>query len=497
MRALDPARYDITPIGITHDGRWLTAGDPMARLAAGDASTTPGADNGSGRELVPGATGARLPALDVIFPVLHGPYGEDGTVQGLLELADLPYVGCGVLAGALGMDKIAAKHVYLAAGLPVAAFVALTRRDWETTPETALDHIEATLGYPVFVKPANLGSSIGIGKAADRAGLAAALDEAARYDRRLLIEDAVPHAREIECSVLGNDDPIASVPGEVVPSNEFYDYNAKYIDGDSQLLIPASLPAETARHIRELAVQAFQAVDGAGLARVDFLVNGDTHEMFLNEINTMPGFTDISMYPKLWEATGLPYPRIGRSADRIWRWSVTLTRVARTRRTRAPCLPQRITHKLVHGKRVSPWPAGRQQSHHPGAARKAQRPRLPNGRRKPGGSRRPRPAPRWCARKRWTRAYHTAQRFAPAGLARGASTGSRWAFSSPSLRRPAARPTASRWSRSGLRLTRSRVTGNRRLAAWEVIRRGAGHRAKRVHRAGRRRSPIGCWRCRV
>ena len=179
MRALDPARYDITPIGITHDGRWLTAGDPMARLASGDASTMTGADNSSGRELVPGATGARVPALDVIFPVLHGPYGEDGTVQGLLELADLPYVGCGVLAGALAMDKIAAKHVYLAAGLPVAAFVALTRRAWETTPETALAHIEATLGYPVFVKPANLGSSIGIGKAANRAGLTAALDEAA------------------------------------------------------------------------------------------------------------------------------------------------------------------------------------------------------------------------------------------------------------------------------------------------------------------------------
>ncbi len=311
MRALDPARYDIVPIGITHDGRWLTAGDPMARLAAGDAdAVATGAEDGAGRELVPGATGAQLPTLDVIVPVLHGPYGEDGTVQGLLELADLPYVGCGVLASALAMDKIAAKHVYMAAGLPVAAFVALTRREWETAREAALDRVEATLDYPVFVKPANLGSSIGIGKATDRAELAAALNEAACYDRRLLVEAAVPHAREIECSVLGNDDPIASVPGEVVPSNEFYDYSAKYIDGCSELHIPASLPAETARRIREMAMQAFQAVDGAGLARVDFLVNGATYEIILNEINTMPGFTDISMYPKLWEATGLPYPEL-------------------------------------------------------------------------------------------------------------------------------------------------------------------------------------------
>jgi D-alanine-D-alanine ligase len=316
MRALDPTRYDIVPIGITHEGQWLTAGDPMARLA-GDARNTAETDldNGSGRKLAPGATAARLPAVgatavDVIFPVLHGPFGEDGTVQGLLELAGLPYVGCGVLASALAMDKIACKHVFLSAGLPVAAFAAVSRREWEAQREAVLSRIEASIGYPAFVKPANLGSSIGVGKAMDRAGLAGALDEAAQYDRRLLVEAAVPHAREIECSVLGNDDPLASVPGEVVPSNEFYDYSAKYIDGRSQLLIPAPVPPEIAQRIREMAVQAFRAVDGAGLARVDFLMDGETNRVFLNEINTMPGFTDISMYPKLWEATGLAYPEL-------------------------------------------------------------------------------------------------------------------------------------------------------------------------------------------
>jgi D-alanine-D-alanine ligase len=311
MRALAPTRYEIVPIGITHEGQWLTAGDPMARLA-GSARDTAETDlgNGSGRELVPGATAARLPAVDVIFPVLHGPYGEDGTVQGLLELAGLPYVGCGVLASALAMDKIACKHVFLSAGLPVVAFAAISRREWETQREAALNRFETSLGYPAFVKPANLGSSIGVGKAVDRAGLAGALDEAAQYDRRLMVEAAVSHAREIECSVLGNDDPMASVPGEVVPSNEFYDYSAKYIDGNSQLLIPAPIPPETARRIREMAVQAFRAVDGAGLARVDFLMDGETGRVFLNEINTMPGFTDISMYPKLWEATGLAYPEL-------------------------------------------------------------------------------------------------------------------------------------------------------------------------------------------
>jgi D-alanine-D-alanine ligase len=318
MAAIDHSKYQIIPVGITRTGRWLTAGDPLALLSAGTSdppadesavglTTTPTA---AGRELVPGATGARFPQVDVVFPVLHGPFGEDGTVQGLLELAGAPYVGCGVLASSLAMDKIAARAAFAAHGLPQVDYRAVKRSDWESRPDTVLTILEAGLSYPMFVKPANLGSSIGVSKARDREGLRAALDEAARYDRRLLVEEAVPHAREIECSVLGNDRPIASVPGEVVPSNEYYDYAAKYIDGQSQLLIPAPIPAGAAARVRELAVQAFLAVDGAGLARVDFLMNGETGEIFLNELNTLPGFTAISMYPKLWEASGIPYPEL-------------------------------------------------------------------------------------------------------------------------------------------------------------------------------------------
>ncbi|MGC8781811.1 MAG: D-alanine--D-alanine ligase [Anaerolineae bacterium] len=314
MAALDPAKYEVVPIGITHSGRWLTNGDPLARLAAGEdaaaAAETALVAAAGRRELVPGATGERFPQLDVIFPVLHGPFGEDGTVQGLFELADIPYVGCGVLASAAGMDKIVSKALFAAAGLPQARYLAFTRREWEQRPAEVIARIEAELPYPVFVKPANLGSSIGVSKVKEAAALAPALAEAARYDRRLVVEEAVPHAREIECSVLGNDEPLASVPGEVVPSNEFYDYAAKYIDGRSQLLIPAPLPAALAEQVRELAVRAFKAIDGAGLARVDFLLNGVTEELFINEVNTMPGFTAISMYPKLWAASGLSYPEL-------------------------------------------------------------------------------------------------------------------------------------------------------------------------------------------
>lgn len=330
IAALDPAKYEVIPIGITHSGRWLLSGDPMAALTAGDValaaigmapaqprddaqtSFTATQRTTAGRELVPGATGQSFPALDVVFPVLHGPYGEDGTVQGLLELAGVPYVGCGVLASALGMDKIACKAAFTAAGLPQVPYVALKRREWEAAPDAVIARVEAALPYPVFVKPANLGSSIGISRAQDATELRSALDEAARFDRRLLVEQGVPNAREIEVSILGNDDPIASVPGEIVPSNEFYDYAAKYIDGKSGLLIPAPLPAAVAAHIRELAVRAYKAIDGAGLARVDFLLSarGTTQDLFVNEVNTMPGFTAISMYPKLWEASGLSYAEL-------------------------------------------------------------------------------------------------------------------------------------------------------------------------------------------
>ena len=310
MAALDRERYEVVPVGITHGGRWLTAGDPLARLtgtATGSPDNNPIRAGGVGRELVPGATGRAFPKLDVIFPVLHGPFGEDGTVQGLFELAGVPYVGSGVLASAVAMDKIVSKALFIQHGLPVTPGRAVKRKDWESNSQRVLDELEHALGYPLFVKPANMGSSVGVGKAENRQALRAALAEAARYDRKLLVEAAVANAREIECSVLGNDNPLASVPGEVVPSSEFYDYAAKYIDGRSQLIIPAPIAPEMTAQIRDLAVRAFLAIDGAGLARVDFLLNEDTGALVLNEVNTMPGFTNISMYAKLWEASGIPY----------------------------------------------------------------------------------------------------------------------------------------------------------------------------------------------
>jgi len=230
-------------------------------------------------------------------------------VQGLLELADLPYVGCGVAASAVGMDKATCKAVFAAHGLPQAPYVALKRSRWETAPAAVLDAIEAQLSYPVFVKPANLGSSVGISKATDRASLRQALNEAARYDRRLVVEQGID-AREIEVSVLGNDQPLASLPGEIVPRREFYDYAAKYISDDSELLIPAPLSPELTAEVQRLAVAAFLAIDGAGMARVDFLLDRQSGQLYVNEVNTIPGFTSISMYPKLWEASGLPFPQL-------------------------------------------------------------------------------------------------------------------------------------------------------------------------------------------
>jgi D-alanine-D-alanine ligase len=254
-----------------------------------------------------------LSNVDVVFPVLHGTFGEDGTVQGLLELAGIPYVGAGVLSSSLAMDKITFKDVVKTHGLPIADYVWATRRQWLAEPEAVLDAAEAKLGYPVFTKPANLGSSVGICKCHDREGLRRGMNEAAHYDRRLLIEWAVPSAREIEVSVLGNEEPSASVPGEVVPSREFYDYAAKYLDeGEdaSALLIPAPLDAAATRDIQALAIRTYRAIDGAGMARVDFLLNDETGDIYLNEVNTIPGFTPISMYPKLWEASGVPYQQL-------------------------------------------------------------------------------------------------------------------------------------------------------------------------------------------
>jgi D-alanine-D-alanine ligase len=331
IKALDPAKYEVVPIGITREGGWRVgagalqlsrsarrgrAGDREAALLesvleSGQA-VTPSADP-SGPQLVPldSSLPARdtRPEVDVIFPVLHGTFGEDGTVQGLLELAGIPYVGAGVLGSAAGMDKDLMKRLFRDGGLPVVPWELVLRGDWQQEAAAVRRRIEKKLDYPLFVKPANLGSSVGISKVRKPGELPAAMDLAAQYDRKILVEKAII-GREIECSVLGNDCPEASVPGEVIPVNEFYDYEAKYVKKGSELIIPARLSPRKTRHVQELAVRAFQAIDCAGMARVDFLMDGKTGKVFVNEINTIPGFTPISMYPKLWEASGLPYPKL-------------------------------------------------------------------------------------------------------------------------------------------------------------------------------------------
>ncbi len=344
LNAIDKEKYEVVPIGITKDGRWLTAehaenlltgklmleprnlraGDPdmtqpAAVLARGEAVVVPPEPVHREHGLIPFQTDAspmrraadRAINVDVIFPVLHGTFGEDGTIQGLLELADIPYVGAGVLGSAAGMDKDIMKSLFIAAGLPIVKHVTLLRSQWEKDPKK-IERQVAKLKYPVFVKPANLGSSVGISKAHNKKELGPAIEEAAKFDRKIVIEQGVggskEKAREIECSVLGNDEPAASVPGEIVPIKEFYDYNAKYLDEGSQLIIPAKLSKAETKKVQELAVKAFQAVDCSGLARVDFLMDPNTRKIYLNEINTMPGFTAISMYPKLWAASGIAYP---------------------------------------------------------------------------------------------------------------------------------------------------------------------------------------------
>jgi D-alanine-D-alanine ligase len=358
FNAIDKAKYEVVPIGITKEGRWLTAADAerllqgkgsaesgsqthlsqshlsQAHLRAGDPEATPGAAVLARGEavmvppepqrqpgsLTPFQTEAGLTRrvsdrainVDIIFPVLHGTFGEDGTIQGLLELADIPYVGAGVLGSAAGMDKDVMKSLFLATGLPIVKHVTVLRSAWEAEPKKVQKLVESKLKYPVFVKPANLGSSVGISKAHDRKELGPAIKEAAKFDRKIVIEEGVggkkQKAREVECSVLGNDKPEASVPGEIVPGKEFYDYTAKYVDEGSQLIIPAKLSKTETRKIQQLAISAFKAVDCSGLARVDFLMDPKNRKIYLNEINTMPGFTAISMYPKLWAASGLAYP---------------------------------------------------------------------------------------------------------------------------------------------------------------------------------------------
>ena len=342
LKAIDRKKFDVAPIGITKEGRWLGAGDAQhlleggapganalpastdgsgprqrKRLRAGDPEATPGAkllQEGMPTLLapIPGPQGPEGKAIDVVFPVLHGTFGEDGTIQGLFELAGIAYVGSGVLGSSAGMDKDAMKRLFAQARLPIVKHVTLLRAEWEKSPRKAIAQVEKVLTYPVFVKPANLGSSVGISKAHDRKELGPALDLAAKYDRKLVVEQGVggkkSKARELEVAVLGNDDPKASVVGEIIPGKEFYDYEAKYLSDGSVPIIPARLTRAESKQIRAMAVEAFRACDLAGLARVDFLMEPDgKRRIYLNEVNTLPGFTQISMYPKLWEATGIGY----------------------------------------------------------------------------------------------------------------------------------------------------------------------------------------------
>src|SRR5437868_15167106 len=322
IAAMDPDRFEPIPLYIDKSGRWLVGGslkrlsddtarkyvylppDPTQRslVLAGDGTQSPTHLAGEG-------LGGFLPPLDAVFPVFHGLNGEDGTIQGVLELANIPYVGAGVLGSALGLDKIYMKRAFAAAGLPIVDYLPITRRQYERDPDAFILLVEEEIGYPCFTKFANSGSSVGTTKAHHRAELVEGLRRAASFDRKLLVERAV-NARELEVSVLGNEDPQASLVGEVVPAHEFYDYDAKYLDAGSRLLIPAPIDASVAEEVRALALRAFQAVDAAGMARVDFFMERTTGRVLLNELNTIPGFTRISMYPKLWEASGIPYPRL-------------------------------------------------------------------------------------------------------------------------------------------------------------------------------------------
>ncbi|HEU0292363.1 MAG TPA: D-alanine--D-alanine ligase family protein [Anaerolineales bacterium] len=316
LSVLDPAKYEVTQVGITQAGTWLTGNDVLDTFEKGKTDgllpvlVSPDPSE-RGIYVFEGFSGLRKWAdIDVFFPVLHGTCGEDGTLQGLFELAEVAYVGAGVVGSAVGMDKGVFKEVMRANDIPVVESVLVLRSQIEKDMNAVVEKAEKVSGYPLFTKPANLGSSVGITKCRTRSDLQEGLMEAATFDRRVLIERGVGEAREIEVSVLGNDEPVASVCGEVLPSREFYSYESKYIDGTSKLQIPASLPEEVSNRIRDYAVRAYQAIDGAGMARVDFFLEKDTSRIYLNELNTIPGFTKISMYPKLWEASGLPYAKL-------------------------------------------------------------------------------------------------------------------------------------------------------------------------------------------
>jgi len=346
MAALDKNKYDVVPIGIDKQGRWLTGSDPLYMLEqlADPAFLNREPEPGVVQDATPlHRSQGRLPdaataidqslandeaqptvlvrseqvnsglmasqQFDVIIPVLHGMYGEDGTLQGLLELADVPYAGCGVLAAAVGMDKGVMKAAFAAAGLPQVPYVLVRRSDWERDHDAVLNGVEASLSYPVFTKPANAGSSVGVSKCRTRDELIAGFNTAAEHDRRIVVEQGV-EPRELEVAVLGNDEPEASVVGEIIPANEWYDYADKYIDGRTAYRIPAPVDDTTTERVRQMAIDAFKAIDGSGLARVDFLLDKNTGQIYINELNTLPGFTQISMYPQLWEVSGLPYAKL-------------------------------------------------------------------------------------------------------------------------------------------------------------------------------------------
>ncbi len=319
IEQLDKDKYAVLPVGVTPDGRWICGGDPLSLLSQGSArqhlacAVTAVLRGRKGivslREKGGEVVSTPLEPVDVVFPVLHGPYGEDGTIQGLLELADIPYVGAGVAASAISMDKCAMKLAFKAAGLPIVPYMEVRRSRWGGGREGVLEEVTERIGYPCFVKPANLGSSVGVSKVPSADELPGAIDVGCRYDRKVLVERAVD-ARELECGILGNENPEASVVGEIVPKKEFYDYEAKYTEGMVDILIPADILPALAERVREIALKAFAAVDCAGMARVDFLLDRASGEPYLNEINTIPGFTSMSVYPRLWQASGLTYPEL-------------------------------------------------------------------------------------------------------------------------------------------------------------------------------------------
>ena len=319
IKAIDKDKYTVVPIGITKKGRWISPQDSELALQSGrieGKNTVILLNDPSGKALVRIDNnqrldkGSALERLDLVFSVLHGPHGEDGTVQGLLELADIPYVGAGVVASAISMDKDLMKIIFKQRDLPVLKWMTIKRKEWQKDKEKILSLVQDDFEYPLFVKPTNLGSSVGITKVHKKEELDKAIDLASSYDRKILIEEGLEEAREIECSVLGNDEPQASVVGEVKPAGEFYDYDSKYIDKETQLIVPADLPDGVSRKVQEIALRAFKAIDAAGMARVDFFVSKKENKIYLSEINTIPGFTSVSMYPRLWEASGIPYSEL-------------------------------------------------------------------------------------------------------------------------------------------------------------------------------------------